>query len=86
VAEAGLLPEDREFDVGLGKLIMLALLAAVLLGSAPEVACVALAQSGACTSACRSQYNQCRIATKGSPSCDAQFAACMQRCISSRRR
>jgi hypothetical protein len=80
------LPEDREFDVGLGKLIMLALLAAVLLGSVPEVACVALAQSGACTSACRSQYNQCRIATKGSPSCDAQFAACMQRCISSRRR
>jgi hypothetical protein len=85
VAEAALLPEDREFDVVLGRLITLALLAAVLLGSAPAAVCVAVAQSGACTSACRAQYNQCRIATKGSPRCDAQFAACMQRCIPRRR-
>jgi hypothetical protein len=73
-------------DVALGRLITLALVAGALSGAAPETAGVTLAQSGACTSACRAQYNQCRIATKGSPSCDAQFAACMQRCIPSRRR
>jgi hypothetical protein len=39
------------------------------------------AQSGACTAACRSAYNQCRVQSKGHPSCDAQFTACMRRCI-----
>jgi hypothetical protein len=73
-------------DVVLGRLIPLALVALVLSGAAPETADVTVVQSGACTAACRAQYNQCRIATKGSPSCDAQFAACMQRCIPSRRR
>jgi hypothetical protein len=77
----------------LGRLIALAFLAVALAFianatpcAAPVAAGVTLAEGGACTSACRAQYNQCRIATKGSPSCDAQFAACMQRCISSRRR
>lgn len=44
------------------------------------------AQGGACTASCRAQHNQCRIATKGSPSCDAQFAACMRSCIASKGR
>jgi hypothetical protein len=62
----------------------LALISGGLAGSDPQPAEMRLAQSGACTDNCRAQYNQCRIATKGSPSCDAQFAACMQRCIATR--
>jgi hypothetical protein len=41
----------------------------------------ATAQGNACASACRAAHNECRIATKGSSSCDAQFAACMQGCL-----
>jgi hypothetical protein len=40
----------------------------------------ALAQSSSCAAACRAAHNDCRIATKGSPSCDAQFQACLQDC------
>lgn len=39
-----------------------------------------------CTSSCRAQWNQCRIATKGSPACDAQLQACMRGCLAGRRR
>jgi hypothetical protein len=38
------------------------------------------ASANACGSACQKAYNQCRIATKGSPSCEAQYTQCMQRC------
>ncbi|MGD9784686.1 MAG: hypothetical protein AB7E80_01525 [Hyphomicrobiaceae bacterium] len=34
----------------------------------------------ACVSACRSQNNQCRIATKNSPSCDQQLQRCLDSC------
>jgi hypothetical protein len=34
-----------------------------------------------CGASCRNAYNQCRISTKGSPSCEAAFTACMQSCI-----
>jgi hypothetical protein len=40
----------------------------------------ALAQNNACASACRAAHNDCRIATKGSASCDTQFQACLQDC------
>lgn len=39
------------------------------------------AQNNACVAACRAAHNDCRIRTKGSASCDAQFQACMQSCI-----
>jgi hypothetical protein len=38
------------------------------------------AAADGCAAGCRSAYNQCRIATKGSSSCEAQFTACMQSC------
>ena len=41
----------------------------------------AFGQGNACASTCRSAYNDCRIATKGSASCDAQFQACLQGCV-----
>jgi len=40
------------------------------------------AVADSCGAACRNAYNQCRIATKGSSSCEAQFTSCMQRCRS----
>ncbi len=36
---------------------------------------------GGCGESCRAAYNQCRIATKGSPACEAAFTSCMQQCI-----
>ena len=53
----------------------------LLAGLAGESGC-ATAQSSSCRSICLSQYNQCRITTKGSPSCDAQYQSCLQACIS----
>lgn len=41
----------------------------------------ALAQNNNCASACRATHNECRIATKGSASCDAQFHSCLQGCL-----
>jgi hypothetical protein len=38
------------------------------------------AEADGCAASCRSAYNQCRIATKGSPSCEGQFTSCMQSC------
>jgi len=42
------------------------------------------AGAGGCAAQCRDQHNRCRIATKGSPSCDAQLQACLQGCLSRR--
>lgn len=39
-----------------------------------------LAQADQCVQQCRSDHNQCRIKTKGSPSCDSQLQACMDSC------
>ena len=41
----------------------------------------ASAEGNTCVSACRAAHSECRIRTKGSPSCDAQFQACMQNCV-----
>jgi uncharacterized membrane protein len=39
------------------------------------------AQGNACVSSCKASHNQCRIATKGNSSCDAQLQSCLQSCI-----
>jgi hypothetical protein len=41
----------------------------------------AAAQGNACVAVCKSTHNQCRIATKGSASCDAQLQSCLQACL-----
>jgi len=41
---------------------------------------IGTASAGDCGSACRDAYNQCRIKTKGAPSCDEQYTRCMQSC------
>jgi hypothetical protein len=39
------------------------------------------ASAASCGAQCKQAFNQCRISTKGSPSCDEQFTKCMQGCI-----
>ena len=56
-------------------IIALAVGVAVMGGAVPP------AEANSCQQSCRAQWNQCRIATKGSSSCDAQLQACMQACI-----
>ena len=60
-----------------------AVVAALLAGSSLVATHPAEAEGG-CGESCRSAYNQCRIATKGSPSCEAAFTGCMQTCIKRR--
>lgn len=38
------------------------------------------ASANSCASACYDQHNQCRITTKGSPSCDAALTQCLRGC------
>ena len=40
-----------------------------------------LVGAASCRSACLAQYNQCRMSTKGSPTCDAHYQSCLQACI-----
>lgn len=56
-------------------LLVLAALMAIGVGSSERVA------AGACGAGCKNEYNQCRIQTKGSPSCEIAFTRCMQSCI-----
>lgn len=65
----------------LRRLMLLALATAVPHGVTANHKSV---DGGSCTEDCRSRYNECRLSTKGSPSCDAEFAVCMRRCIDAR--
>lgn len=34
-----------------------------------------------CIAQCRAAHSQCRVATRGSPSCDGQLQGCLQGCL-----
>jgi len=55
-----------------------AVAAAILTGAG--LVSIDRAAADGCAARCRSAYNQCRIATKGSPACEGQFTSCMQGC------
>jgi hypothetical protein len=57
---------------------------AALLAASGLVAPRPAEAEGGCGESCRSAYNQCRIATKGSAACEAAFTSCMQTCIKRR--
>lgn len=59
--------------------VVVAGFAAATVVLAPTDAC-----ANTCQQSCRAAWNQCRIATKGSPACDAKLQACMQSCIAKR--
>lgn len=44
-----------------------------------------VAQDSSCAGRCQAQYDQCRVQTKGSPSCDSARQQCLQACIASKR-
>lgn len=44
-----------------------------------------VAQDNSCAGQCQAQYDQCRVQTKGSPSCDAARQRCLQACIASKK-
>ena len=46
---------------------------------------VQLAQDS-CANSCQAQHDQCRVSTKGSPSCDLARQRCLQSCIASKKR
>lgn len=39
------------------------------------------AQNASCQQSCAAQRTQCRIATKGSASCEAAYHSCLQACV-----
>lgn len=39
-----------------------------------------------CANACQAQHDQCRVSTKGSPSCDLARQRCLQACIATKKR
>jgi hypothetical protein len=43
-----------------------------------------VAEANSCVASCRAAHSQCRIATKGSPSCDAQLQSCLSGCLTKR--
>ena len=71
-------------DMGRKLLLIAALALAATVSDMVGDGTCALAQSSSCRSTCLAQYNQCRIATKGSSSCDAQYQACLQGCVTHR--
>ena len=39
-----------------------------------------------CASLCRQRHNQCRISTRGAPTCDADLQRCLKGCLETKRR
>jgi F0F1-type ATP synthase membrane subunit c/vacuolar-type H+-ATPase subunit K len=71
-----------------GRWMVVSAAALVALGAAAfatltATATPAIAQGNACVAACNAAHNQCRIATKGSSSCEAQLQVCLRACIKS---
>lgn len=52
----------------------------------PQGGAVIVAQDASCANACQAQHDQCRVATKGSPSCDGARQRCLQACIANKKK
>ena len=69
--------EDNHDAFGwLKTLGLIVVMFALMIGSS-----ILAAKADQCADSCRARNNECRIQTKGSPSCDAQQNACLQACI-----
>jgi hypothetical protein len=47
---------------------------------------VLVAEQSSCANTCQARHDQCRVATKGSPSCDAQRQQCLRACLAKKQR
>lgn len=65
-------------------LLAAAVLAGAALAGLPGESTCVLAQTPSCRSICLAEYNKCRLATKGSPTCDGQYQVCLQTCVPQR--
>ena len=43
-------------------------------------------QSGTCAADCQTHHDRCRVRTKGSPTCDAERQACLEKCLQKKAR
>lgn len=46
---------------------------------------VLVAEQSSCANTCQTRHDQCRVATKGSPSCDTERQQCLQACLASKK-
>ncbi len=46
---------------------------------------VPIHETAGCASACQTAHDQCRVRRKGSPSCDAERQACLEKCLQKKR-
>ena len=60
-------------------LAVAAILVAVI--AATGLVVIESAVAASCGKSCKDAYSQCRMATKGSESCEKKFTKCLQRCI-----
>ena len=47
---------------------------------------VVVTQDGTCATACQTEHDQCRVSTKGSPTCDIARQRCLQNCIAAKKK
>jgi|LNFM01.1.fsa_nt_gb hypothetical protein len=47
---------------------------------------VTVAQSAGCVSDCQAQHDRCRVATKGSRSCDEERQRCLEICLQKKKK
>jgi hypothetical protein len=71
----------QRFMVAIAGLVGFVILAGSIAVFTVATSTCVYAQNNSCASACRAAHNECRISTKGSSSCDAQFQACLQGCL-----
>ena len=70
---------ERKMTWARGTALAAAFIAATITGAG--IVSTGTAAANPCGSDCRSEYNQCRMQTKGSSACESRFTQCMQRCI-----
>ncbi len=63
------------------RIVLVTLVAAAVLSGLPGDTTCVMAQSPSCRATCLQEYNQCRLSTKGSPTCDAHYQTCLQSCL-----
>ena len=56
-------------------------------GAFPAISAPAtVADASSCVSNCQARHDQCRVATKDAPGCDAERQRCLQSCLAGKRR
>jgi hypothetical protein len=45
-----------------------------------------VAEGQTCPTTCQAEHDRCRVQRKGSPSCDADRQACLEKCLKQKRR